>query len=170
VNCQLRSAKDYGFAGEKLMANTSPEVVASIIAAATALVAVVIGPFVTMRASKNQMLGPMRQAWINDLRDTIAEFCSVVSSRLPTGSISPDDQLRRTAQQDIQAAISRVSQLQAKITLLINPKECDHMELVRLVNAAHSAYLSDESTTVQVSALISHAQGVLKAEWNVVKK
>jgi len=50
------------------------EVITSIIAAITALVAVVIGPFIMIRAQKNQMLGPMRQAWINDLRDSVAEY------------------------------------------------------------------------------------------------
>ena len=36
-----------------------PQVIASIVAAVTALVAVAVAPFVTSRSSKTQMFGPM---------------------------------------------------------------------------------------------------------------
>ena len=149
-----------------------PEVIAALVAALAAIAAVLIGPFVTIRASKNQMLGPMRQAWINSLRDTVSEFVATVSIGMPqsAGLLSPDDTLRHSAQMERQAQIQKAYLLKAKIQLLINPKEEMHTELVRLAEAVFSAYTSGGSASPSVVALLEHTQTVLKTEWNVVKK
>lgn len=149
-----------------------PEVIASIIAAATALVAVVVGPLVTIRASKTQMLGPMRQAWINSLRDTVAEYSARIHAGKPqpTALLSPDDSVRHAAQVACAEHVQSTFQLQAKIILLINPNEVEHQELVRLAKSAYEVYFSGRDTEVPLAALQQHTQTVLKTEWNVVKK
>ncbi|MDX2300878.1 MAG: hypothetical protein NW204_14240, partial [Xanthomonadaceae bacterium] len=146
--------------------------VASIIAAVTALVAVAIGPFLTIRASKTQMLGPMRQAWINSLRDTVVEFPAKVHiGALQSGALlSPDDTVRHLAELARVEHQQQTYQLKAKIALLVNPKEAEHGELMRLTDAAYSAYVGGRDPSVQLLALQRHAQVVLKKEWNVVKK
>ena len=110
-----------------------PQVIASIVAAVTALVAVAVAPFVTIRASKTQMLGPMRQAWINSLRDTVAEYTAKVDAGIPQSSavLASDDSLRHAAQRERLEHQQQVYQLKSKIALLINPKESNHVELVR---------------------------------------
>jgi uncharacterized protein YneF (UPF0154 family) len=61
-----------------------------VLSLVVALLAVFVGPFVSWkvvkkqiesssRTARQQMLGPMRQAWINELRELIAE----VASKLP---------------------------------------------------------------------------------------
>lgn len=149
-----------------------PPVIASIIAAATALVAVVVGPLVTMRASKKQMLGPMRQAWINSLRDTVAEYSARIHAGQPQSAalLSSDDSVRHAAEVSRADHVQSTTQLQAKIILLINPNEADHMELVRLTKNAYQAYVSGQSTAGTLAALQQHTQTVLKKEWNVVKE
>lgn len=150
----------------------APEVIASIIAAATALVAVVVGPLVTIRASKTQMLGPMRQAWINSLRETVAEYSARIHAGQPQPAalLSPDDSVRHAAEIARAEHVQSTYQLQAKITLLINPNESEHQELVRLAKNAYEAYVSGRDTEVPLAALQQHTQTVLKKEWNVVKK
>ena len=153
------------------MPSLETQVVASLIAAATALVAVIVGPFISFKASKRQMLGPMRQAWINSLRDTIAEYTSKIRLGMPQPSalLAPDDALRHQAQSERAEHLQSVLQLKAKIALLINPKEADHTELVRLAQVTFEAYEKGQHASVQLEALIAHTQKVLKREWNVVK-
>jgi len=43
-----------------------------------ALVAIFLGPMINFKISNRQVIAPMRQAWINSLRDNIAEFISTV--------------------------------------------------------------------------------------------
>jgi hypothetical protein len=149
----------------------APEVIASIVAAVTALLAVIVGPFLTMRASKNQMLGPMRQAWINSLRDTVSEFISsVYVGHLETGVLSHDEQVREAATAARHAHFQKTVQLKEKIALLSNYKESEHQELVRLVNSAFAAYETGRDTAVALKALREWSQQVLKTEWDVVKK
>lgn len=149
----------------------APEVVASIVAAVTALLAVIVGPFLTMRASKNQMLGPMRQAWINSLRDTVSEFiASVYVGPVEAGVLSRDDQVREAAYASKHAHIQKTVQLKEKIALLSNYKESEHQELVRLVNSAFAAYETGRDTAAALKALREWSQQVLKTEWDVVKK
>ena len=94
----------------------APQVIASIVAAFTALVAVAVGPFLTIRASKTQMLGPMRQAWINSLRDTIAEFSSSIYEGLYQVSalLAQDDNIRHTAEATKHDRVQKTYQLKEK--------------------------------------------------------
>ena len=96
-----------------------PQVIASIVAAVTALVAVAVAPFVTIRASKTQMLGPMRQAWINSLRDTVAEYIARIDVGVPQSSavLAPDDGLRHAAVMERLEHQQQVCQLKSKIAL-----------------------------------------------------
>lgn len=148
-----------------------PQVIASIVAAVTALVAVAIAPFVTIRASKRQMLGPMRQAWINSLRDTVAEYTAKIDTGIPqTGAVlATDDSLRHAAVMERLEHQQLVYQLKSKIVLLINPNESNHVELTRLVESAYMCYFTGHDSAVAVRALLDHTQTVLKTEWNVVK-
>jgi len=113
----------------------------------------------------------MRQAWINSLRDTVAEFTAKVRSGQPqaSGLLASDDALRHQAQVEKAEHRQSVVQLKAKIVLLINPKEVDHEELVRLAQCALDAYEQGQDATRQLTALLSHTQQVLKREWNVIK-
>lgn len=146
--------------------------ITSIISASTALIAVLIGPFITIRASKNQMLGPMRQAWINTLRDTISEFLSLISiSRfLVVASNKAPEEVRRTQEYEDRNRLQLAYHLKEKISLLINPKEEDHNELVRLLESAYDTYHNGKDTTNIMQAIRNQTQSILKREWEVIKK
>jgi hypothetical protein len=149
-----------------------PEVAASIIAAITALVAVVIGPIITFKAQKNQVLAPMRQAWINSLRDTTSEFISTITiSRWHVAPYEkePDD-IKAEKQATDMARVELACKLKEKVALLINPKEADHQELVRLLESAYLKYHDGEEINVLANAIRVQAQIILKTEWNVVKR
>ena len=149
----------------------APEVIASIVAAFTALAAVILGPFITFRAQMNQMLGPMRQAWINNLREVIAEFIAqvYVSRWNNVASDAELEEIQRASKAEDKARIERAFLLKEKVALMINPKEVEHQELLRLIESAYDAYHNGKPVSKLAAAIRSQAQIVLKAEWNVVK-
>ena len=150
----------------------------AIVSAITALVAVIIGPLVSIFVAKNQInasvVSSNRQAWINRLRDELATLAAIVH-HLPSahanGSVSTDDAI---------AEYGRFVEKFQVIKLLINPKENDHQELVRLIESADNKIMTSindkkaEASEVEAAQLagqliVTQSQVVLKREWERVK-
>lgn len=148
----------------------------AIISAFTALCAVLLGPLVAIRTANIQariaVLSNNRQVWINTLRDTLAEFSS--TARVLGLANEYSDALEK---------IQRLSFLEEKARLLLNPNEDDHKSLFKLIEEAKIIAFhkfgnkSNAEETVQLrSDLIEKlermsaiSQKVLKREWIRVK-
>lgn len=115
-----------------------PEVIAAIIAAVTALAAVIVGPIVTINLGKKSMLGPMRQAWINDLRDHLSQYLSLISISIWYVAPRENDPEDLTGEKGVEYRnrIQEATRLREKIFLMMNPNEVEHRELCRLVQNA----------------------------------
>lgn len=168
--------------------DTSPEALAAL-SLVVALVAATAGPLVTMAVvrfqlrmhkeqleqqarqfreqllqqsgqTKQQVISPMRQQWINTLRDTVAEVLSQASTRHLSGA-SP------TSAERMQLAAR-----EAKLELLINPKESDHLALLQSVRFVVSSIGCENRQEFHVGhcKAVSIAQKVLKEEWEVTKR
>ena len=146
--------------------------------------AVFVGPFVSWRVAKKQienaaelakyqmaasaevakkqMLGPMRQAWINELRALVAEIVSDCLHYFQAGYEDREDR-------DYQ----RIALIEHKLALLINPKEELHQTLLHQVRTmVRSLEHGKEGEIDFINAyetVVATAQAVLKTEWNVVK-
>ena len=144
-----------------------------IIAALTALVAVIVSPvisvYVVRRQITAQVVSTNRQAWINELRTKIARFVTEVASlswhRLEDGSATPE----------IQKRLNNLVLLMSEIKLYINPKEKDHAHLVSLLSkSAQNAFAQLEGKPAPdenyVDEITKTAQGILKREWERVKR
>ncbi len=105
----------------------------SILSLLIAVIAVLFGPLIsffitkrTLRAnikiSNKQLISPMRQIWINNLRDLLAEITSKSAHYWVSGTEDRKD-----------SEYYRITELEHKIRLTINPKEEDHQKLVKLV-------------------------------------
>lgn len=145
------------------------------VSAVTALVAVIVGPVVTFIVAKKQINASVvsgnRQVWINRLRDELAALIAIVN-HLPAahanGSINTDDAIQE---------YGRFLEKAQVVKLLINPKEDDHQELVNLVNSAGKGVIESISSKKasakefedSAEGIVSHAQVVLKREWERVK-
>jgi hypothetical protein len=152
---------------------------APFISSVTALVAVIVGPIVTFRITKKQIvasqamadlqarasvLSKSRQEWINTLRNEIAGFISLTSHALPTIMVNTQnggDTLSLT--QEIRLHVE-------KVKLLINPNEDDHIAIVKHMEAT-VASLSTFNFQIEAAneELAAIAQRVLKREWERVK-
>jgi hypothetical protein len=138
-----------------------------------AAMAVFFGPFITLyigrkqielsrRIASKQIVAPMRQAWINELRGKLAELSSSALHYFNAGFEDRKDE-----------EYKRLTQVEAEITLLINPAEKDHQELVkaiRIMMLALARGLDDVDNFIEAHQTTkSLGQKIFKAEWNRVK-
>lgn len=145
----------------------------AVITALTALCAVLLGPLVSLwsegKRSRIAVLSANRQAWINELRSLVAEFMSLVLFLNATRNAAESTSERN-------AKIERLMLIEAKVGLMINPKEDDHSALVTEIRRQIEATIKPMSdttvSTVKQSGGQLHkiAQGILKREWERVKK
>jgi hypothetical protein len=143
----------------------------ALFAAFTAFCAVVLAPLVSWWTAKRQanvaVLSSNRQAWINNLRDTCAEYISTAHVL----SLVRDDELH--------GKYERMLFLEAKINLSLNPLEIDHQQVCALVSKSMDAAARTlpKRTSENVAELrgmleelVRLVQRVLKREWERVKK
>lgn len=152
--------------------NINPEMVTAI----TALVAVVVGPLLSVYVARKQIntaaLSKNRQEWINKLRNELAELITIVMHVPPAYAANSITN---------QEAIAKHGELTEKVELvklLLNPKESDHQVLVCLITSA-SIQVKDAINQRQGNAVkleevaervVKQGQIILKREWERVKK
>jgi len=156
----------------------TPQEVAQVTSAVVALVAVIVGPAVSLRVAKRQMLSSRaiaelqaranvlsktRQEWINNLRQEVASFITTIEIIVPL----------MFAQKDTAEMSKQVSQMYLqlnRIRLLINPDEDDHSSLVKIMQEVAIMVTSCDRTAASRShELTSLSQKILKREWERVK-
>ena len=153
----------------------------SLVSACTALVASIVGPIVTLAVARRQfnatVLSANRQKWIESLRDMLAELVSPLVAALVIKSEWQGKWERgRAAFSADPRLIDKLQRLvfaQSKITLLINPTEPDHQNLVQVIDAAlkrlQSEQATEEDTAADIATVTDLAQRSLKREWQRVK-
>ena len=165
------------------------EIYIAAVSALIALVAVIVGPLVSLKIAKRQfrvsldiakrqfnasVLSVNRQQWINTLRDQISELLAdtFLLRREVERSPQETDRLYSNAQGVLRCAF--------KIKLLINPKEADHIHLVDsidrlmilVVKSAEKVEDKDIDSQFRVirDEIVSKSQEILKREWERVKE
>jgi hypothetical protein len=156
--------------------------VISLVSAATALVASIAGPFVTLYVARSQfnarVLSANRQKWIETLRDMLAELISLIVAVVV---VKRGWQGKWNLGMDAVAAnpallqkLERLVVVQWTIRLLINPEERDHQELYGTIDAALKRLQAEDTSDADVNADVEHitrlSQAILKREWVRVKQ
>jgi len=117
----------------------------------------------SLRIANKQVVAPMRQAWINSLRDLIAELTGKCAHFWAAGFEKRRDE-----------EYQRIAELEYKLALFINPKEDDHKKLLdkaRLMVAfLETGKEADENFWQSHKGIIELSQQILKKEWNRVKE
>ena len=118
---------------------------------------------ISLKVANKQIIAPMRQQWINNLRDTITELLSKSVHYFASGY---DE---RTDAEDL-----RMTELHNKIELVIIPKEHDHIKLSNLTNlmleTIHGENLVESKAFMKSHIEIKElAQKIFKDEWDRVK-
>ena len=136
-----------------------------------AVLAVVVGPCVALTiarrqiraslvATNKQITAPMRQAWINKLRELLVELTSSAEHYYVAGYEDRTDK-----------EYQRVTLLQAHIRLMLNPNEEDHQHLERLMRRMVTEIEKGKSDVFPVLLIevIDLSRKILKREWDRVK-
>lgn len=137
-----------------------------------AFLALFIAPLVNARNSKRQVLAPMRQAWINALRDKVSEFVSIATigrQHVCPSSTAPEE-VKQQAHKDDRERYARLKLLVASVELHINPMEQEHRSLVKQMRDIVEGYHDNKDLAEILNALLKTCQSVLKHEWEVTKK
>jgi hypothetical protein len=153
----------------------------SLVSAATALVASIIGPVVTLSVAKRQfnatVLSANRQKWIETLRDAVAGLVSLLVTAMVVKSRWEQNWNRGRAALTDPALMEKLQQMvqtQFRIRLLLNPTEPDHVRLQQAIDAALKRLRSEESSDADMEAdietITSLTQAILKREWQRVKQ
>lgn len=144
-----------------------------ILSLIVAALAVFVGPLISWIVTKHQVnsslevankqiIAPMRQVWINNLRDLLAEL---TSSALHYHGAGFDDRTDEEYQ--------RLTFLEHRIRLMLNPLEEDHKQLEilirRMISTIDPGKAGNEDFQASHRAVINLARQVLKREWNRVK-
>jgi len=161
------------------------EIYIAALSALTALVAVIVGPFVSLHIAKRQFLVSLdiakrqfnasvlsvnRQEWINTLRDQIADQLADIA-RFPH-----EKSLLHQNPAEYYERVHKMSRCTTKIQLLLNPGEEDHRQLADLIRRTVLllSKLPEEEIGSQLSGLqteiVSQSQKILKREWERVKQ
>ncbi|MBK9494046.1 MAG: hypothetical protein IPO08_05790 [Xanthomonadales bacterium] len=153
----------------------SPEWVSAL----TALAAVFLGPvlawIVTRRQISASARSQSRQAWIDRLRDDLAEY----ATELATVAVRARFDIIKDAA-ELQALTQRAQLLRTRVQLILNPAEASHRELLdalermldattRLPSAAHKEQ-DDDTPAAGRTRLVAAAQTVIKQAWEDVKR
>ncbi len=168
-----------------------------VISALTALVAVIVGPFVALCVTRRQIKAQLdvarkqitaqvdvagrqitaqvvsanRQVWIDTLRDEITSFVTEYRMALVLHAYS--ELATKEAARDIVRSFtfSRI-----KIELLVNPKEEGHAQLIDLLESAITFIANHKSGTTkakdgmkEMREIVDLSQSILKREWDRVK-
>lgn len=113
------------------------------------------------RLSHKQLLSPMRQNWINNLRDLLAEMSSSLQHYYVAGFEDLENDEYR-----------RLTLLEHKIRLMLNPNEQVNKELLTCINnlvGILQTQANPNNFHVEYDKLGSLSSTILKEEWNRVK-
>lgn len=139
-----------------------------------AALAVFVGPIISyivakrqiassLAVSHKQIIAPMRQVWINNLRDLLAELTSRTLHYFCAGFEERED-----------SEYQQLTLLEHRIQLMLNPQEDDHRQLEQLIRKMISSLGrgkdGDDDFYASHTAVIQLSRKVLKREWNVVKQ
>ena len=116
-----------------------------------------------VKTADKQITAPMRLAWINKLRELLAELTSVSTHYRVAGTDG------RTGK-DIAAWILLLDH----IRLMLNPKEDDHQRLEKLLHEMVGNLADEKANKGEFSEIrekvLDLSRTVLKREWNRVKE
>lgn len=151
-----------------------------ILAAGSAIIAAIVGgvvAFIVSVLSKEQKTSEFRQAWIDALRNEIADYVSKNIAFIDAVDIhkareSSRKELREFILDDRFVDVLGIEAARARIILRLNPYE--HKTLITLVNNVYGrsgvfAPDSYASASQRIEALLSESQQLLKGEWSRVK-
>ena len=142
------------------------ETIITIASLVIAVLAVIVGPVISARASRKAMLGQMRQEWIRELRNLLSKILTEAHAYL----LLSENNRERPA--DVLLVNNSLSLMVRKLSFMLNLNKETHNQLYsaasNIMNAALNAERDDY--TLACNELEDRGRAIIKAEWNIVKE
>lgn len=152
------------------MPDISASAIVAFLAMLVSLAAVIVGPVANSRIARRQIISPMRQKWINELRDlmsTLLSKCRLAVIMTEAGGLLEE------SKPNVEL-LSEILFLEQKLELMLNPNESDHKILVTAVGAITDSVQHGAKNVVEFGQKLSDAstccKSILKREWERVKR
>lgn len=151
----------------------------AFVAACSALLASVIGPFVTFAISRRQfranVISTNREKWIGTLRETTAEFISLgAAACVQAANGTAHGHARVQADPALLPRFERIVLVRWNLRLLLNPSERSHMAVAHAVDAVAAELIAGTADPVtlqsKMDAIASATQVVIREAWQRVKR
>lgn len=134
-----------------------------------ALCAVIVSPIVNLKVAKRQLITPIRQKWIDELRELMSQF---LSESRKVVILSEGSGLLNTKMTD-ESVFQKLLYIEQKLGLMLNPNEVEHSTLVKLIQVITDDVQQGGCNFIEFGARIIEAtalcQKILKHEWERVK-
>jgi hypothetical protein len=152
------------------MDNLNPQALAVIVAA---LIAASL-TFLSLLVSKEHKISEFRQAWIDSLRDDLAQILShthVIADAYKAGVITDEKQDWVAVREDLIAANSA----EIRIRLRLNPNEDQNIAILDLIKELDDSYVIDcvpnyDTIYKLEEKITAQSHIILKKEWKRVKR
>ena len=133
----------------------------ALVAALTALTAVIVSPFLSLYIARSQLISPMRQKWIDEFSLLMSEYLAAVQ-RLAIGDASTTELL------------NQLSVLGRRMFFMLNLDDPDHEQLRQMLSDMWQLLLSKKNeqnkekiqTIVQQITLLSYK--IIRERWATV--
>ncbi len=157
----------------------------TIVAVATVVGALIAGlfSFVNLTLTKEQKTSEFRQAWIDGLREDLSVFLASARAfaRAYEAKLSPPEPpsvvLYPISDEGVATMRHEIAESFYRIKLRLNSKETEHIELLRLLEAALARQNEMSVKVVNATEVLAaieraadYARPLLKTEWDRVKK
>ena len=143
--------------------------IVSILSILVALTAVIISPIVSFKLAKRQLISPIRQKWIDDLRDLM----STLLSKCRAAVIMNEGNGLLNSEKPDESLLNEILFLEQKLELMLNPNEDDHQQLIEHVDKITDSVQHGAGNFMEFGQRLSDASGfckaILKREWERVK-
>lgn len=125
----------------------------------------------SLKVANKQIIAPMRQAWINTLRDHVSEFTQICSwfvfSRDSLSEQKPGPDYNKIRDE----MSGRQVEVLIKLKLMLNRGESDHVSLIQTLDLIDSITQEEVGEDLQEAMVMMEATcaRIFKAEWTRVK-
>jgi hypothetical protein len=152
--------------------------IAAVISAATALVALMVGPLLSLYVAKRQIAASVisneRKEWIGNLRHNIASFLATISSVLTQHAW-----IQTLERPWLKAKADDLFVFKAEISLLLDHDDGAHVKFNELLNETMTSFITfvKEPTEARkldlverMNDIVTVAHRVVSEEWKLVRK
>ena len=152
----------------------------ALVTATTALVSAIAGPLMSYVMSGRQIrasvISTNRERWIEALRDSIAEYVSLLfTAAMIKQVIARDTASAVTGDRDLRQIVERIVLVKNRILLISDPQEGQSGKLCEMIETSYQALASETPQTIatirsEAEAITQAGREVLRHEWARVKR